>query len=70
MDMDTSKLDAEMLSRFMDRHPDVAKSCASVNKHCLVYHRGCGEDTTSGYFLSDKVGKLLAALNRGRHCGL
>eukprot|EP00049_Salpingoeca_infusionum_P008251 m.134500 g.134500 ORF g.134500 m.134500 type:complete len:540 (-) comp13958_c0_seq9:178-1797(-) len=54
-----NELDQALLKRFFARKlqedDPVTASAASVNKHVLVYHRGIGTETMSGFFVLEKL---------------
>lgn len=64
LEMDEDELDSTMFRRFFDEHPDdpVLIQAAAVNRHVLVYHRGIGQATESGFFLMEKIDYVLAFL--------
>ncbi len=64
------------LQRFLKRHSleESFKDAAKVNKHVLVYHRGIGRDSATGFFIEQKVRCIARAAIRSteaqssQHC--
>ena len=61
MEMNTDELDSDFIARWfhMNKHDSMFKDSADINKNVVIYRRGIGQATVSGFFLMEKVDILL-----------
>jgi len=62
VDVAWESLDSALISRLFVRHPQLGMQAAQLSRRVLVFHRGSGVEQMEGWFLEEKIDKLLDKL--------